>query len=229
MMWFDLLMVVIVVLSSIGGYRKGFILTMFSFGSYIIAFFVAKVYHLQLAAWIRSTPTLMEGIQNFIGKNINLDFLQIDELKEGAFIKLPVFLEEYILKEIPVEAYAQQTIEVLKGQVVNTMLTFFINTISMIILFVLARTIILIIGHLANEVFELPVLNTVNGLAGGVLGFARGFAIILIFVLIMIPIAMANLEGFVAKGMQESNMLPIFSQHLLSYLSISVGLRPLIA
>lgn len=218
MKWFDLLILLILGLSSLSGYKRGFILTLFSLGSYIIAFITAKTYYPLLAQWIRKSPHIFEGVQGFVGKNIKLHLPEIMESNVEGFSKLPNLLENYLYREISLETYANQTIEAVKGHVVDVLATFFINIISMIILFIAVRTLILLIGHVVNQIFELPVLHTVNSLGGGVAGFIRGFIFVVVAIMIMTSIAMMNLEGVMAKGMQESTLLPILSQHVFSYL-----------
>lgn len=218
MKWFDLLILLIWGLSSLSGYKRGFVLTLFSLGSYIVAFVAAKAYYPLLAQWIRNSPYLVENIQGFVGRNIKFQLPEVMESGVEGFTKLPSLLENYLYREISLETYANQTIEVVKGHIVDALVTFFINIISMIVLFIMIRTLILIIGHLVNQIFELPLLHTVNSLGGGIVGFIRGFIFVIIAIMVMTPIAMANLEGFMAKGMQQSTLLPILSQHVLSYL-----------
>ena len=219
MKWFDLLIIVIWGLSSISGYKKGFILTLFSLASYIIAFIAAKTYYPLLAQWIRKTPYIFEGFHGFVNKNILSHFTQAIGSEGEGLVTLPRFLDNYVSEKISLETYAHQTMEAVTGQVTDVLLGFLINTISIVLLFIAVRTIILLLGHLLNEIFELPILNTVNSLGGGVIGFIRGSIFVVLTILIMTAIATTNLEGTIAKGMQESTLLPILSEHLLSYLT----------
>lgn len=218
MKWVDLLIILIWGLSSISGYKRGFILTAFSLASYLIAFIVAKTYYPLVAEWIKKTPVIFEGIRGFVGKNIQPHLSEIIGTKKEGFIRLPDLLKGYLYKELPLETYAHQTIDVVKEYALDLVASFFINIISMIVLFILVRTIIILIGHLVNGIFELPLLSTVNSLGGGIIGFLRGFVFVTLAILIMTPLAMANLEGAMAKGMQESRLLPIISQYFLSFL-----------
>lgn len=216
------------ILSGISGYKKGLILTTFSLGSYIIAFITARLYYPQLAHWIRDNNFMIEGIKGFIQKNIETSLpttgvldktpQSLGGLQEMEGWGIPGFLQDYLIKQVDIQTYADQAMDTIIGEMQQALVNFFINIISMVILFIVVRTLILLIGHLIHSIFEIPVLHTVNNVGGGVVGLIRGMVFIFIAVLIMIPIAMTNLQGKIAVGLEGSRLLSIFSHYLLTYI-----------
>ncbi|AOY75398.1 CvpA family protein [Clostridium formicaceticum] len=218
MKWFDALIIVILLVNTIIGYKRGLVLTLFSLGSYIVAVLVTKTYYLQLATWIKNFPLFIHRIQPFVESQVGLRLSTILGLNHGTLseklieeVELPSFIQDYLLKEASIETYAQQTAEIVKEHFQDMFVNFFVNVISIVALFILIRMLVLLIGYLLNGVFQIPVLGAVNKLGGGFLGALKGGILMVVIVLVMTMMAMINLEGTIAKGMNESVLLPILS------------------
>lgn len=209
MHWLDLTILIIWGLSTINGYLKGFILTLFSLGSYILAFYASKIYYPLLAGWIKNTPQIFSLMEKFFKERLDYLFPEIMDSKGAKPVFLPSFLENY----------GNQAMELAKESFAKLILDFVINLISMVLLFFLARALILILGHLISKIFKAPGLKGVNRVGGGLVGFVRGLILISLAILIMIPIATINLEGTIARAMQESIISPFLSKQLLFYLT----------
>ncbi len=210
----DLIIIVIWILSSIRGYQKGFILSLCSLASYILAFIVAKRYYSLLAEHIIKAPFILPAIRDFITRKSGPHLSQALGQQEMG----EAFPYGFLLGKTPIEVYGGQIIEGFKGHIIELLAESFINIISMILLFLLVRCIILLFGILLNKVFKLPGLNMANSLAGGVLGFIRGSIFIVIFFFIMSSIAAVNVQGSVARAMQDSIIFPRLYRYFLYYL-----------
>ncbi|AKL97357.1 hypothetical protein CACET_c39310 [Clostridium aceticum] len=225
MKWVDLLIVATLLINTMLGYKKGLILTLFSLGSYIVAVLVAKTYYVQLAAWIKNSPSFGGRIQQFVEGQLSFYLPKgvgtVSEFSEKKIVEeigFPDFIQNYLLKEFSIETYTNQTMEIAKLHFQSLVVNLFINIISMIILFILVRTLILVIGYLINGVFEIPILETMNRLGGGILGIIRGGVWVGVVVLAMTVMAMINLEGVIALGIKESVLFPIITNFFTGFI-----------
>lgn len=235
MAWLDLLIIVLLLFSVIFGYKKGFILTLFSIGSYVVAFIFSRKYYGELTNWIKDRAYITERVNEYISRNVELDIpngnnLTNLEVNNGITtiinqenLKMPGFLQNFLINELEVQAIAQQTIEGIRNQIIDTLATLFLNVVSMIILFILIRWIIVFIGILINKVFELPVLGSLNHMLGGILGGIRGIFIIIIMLFILIPFSMTSPEGLVSISIEESYLVQFFLNNVVIYLVKGLG------
>ncbi|MCC5909542.1 MAG: CvpA family protein [Clostridiaceae bacterium] len=218
MTWIDMLFIILLGFSSMIGYKKGFILTLFSLGSYVVAAFFTRLYYTELSHWLQNQAFFSSRIRYFAGNAFDLNMPTATGVTEEINSKLPTFLQQHLVNKMDLEVYAEQTMETVKYHIEGILTTFFINVVSIVLLFFVIRIIILLIGHLVNGVFQLPVLNTFNNIGGVVLGVVRGIMMILIILLIMIPISIASPEGMVSGALEASIILPLFSNNLLPYI-----------
>lgn len=237
MAWLDLLIIVLFVLSIAIGYKRGFIITLFSIGSYVVAFILSRMYYAELSQWIKETFSFSERINEFIAGYIELnlpdtvegvategiDSNQMASLFSQESFKMPSFIQNYLINELEVQTFAQQTLDGIKNQIVDTLGTLFLNIISMIILFFLIRWTIVIIGMIINKIFELPILGAFNQVLGAVLGGIRGVFIIIITLFIFIPISMSRPDGLISISIEESYLVQFFLNYVVIYFIRGLG------
>lgn len=245
MAWLDLLIIVLIILNIIIGYKKGLVLTLFSIGSYIAAFILSKKYYGDLTLWIKTNFSIIDKLKEFLSHYVQLNlpstvegvnytganpdiFLENTEqvfslMDQESLAKMPQFLQKYLINEIDVQTMAQQTIEGFRNQVIDTLATLLLNIISMIILFLVIRWTIVIIGMVVNKIFELPLLGAFNHTLGGILGVVRGLFIVVLILFILIPISMSWPEGFISLAIERSYLVQFFLNHVVIFFLRGLG------
>jgi uncharacterized membrane protein required for colicin V production len=223
MKWLDGVLIIIVIINCLQGYYKGLIRTLFNLAGYVIAFIITKNTYLDLSLWIRSNVFLMEKIQNYISKYIkvkipetamgelNLQMFQEYELSS----KFTKTLGEYLLKEINFQIYIQQAAKAFEDQMIESITTLFVNTISIILIFTAVRIVVMIMSSIFSQVFKLPVLSIFNGLGGLLLGFLTGILSIVLFILALIPVSILFSEGVIHSGIENSKIAGFVLNHIL--------------
>lgn len=216
----DIVISAIILISLLIGYKKGFILTLFSMGSFIVAAVLTKLYHRDAAQWIVSNTSLVEVIKNTLLKNI--PYTDQNIIKDGLYssdssTKLFNWVNEYLSKET-MQFNAMEAMDIVKEEMVNKTTHLIITIISIITLFIVIRILITLIGHLINSIFSLPGLDAINKMAGLVLGGLRGILIAALLLILMLPSAMASPEGWVANLINSSYLIQFFLNHVSIYL-----------
>ena len=105
MNWMDLCIIMIILLNGFIGLNIGFILSLFSIGSYIFAFIAAKLYYPYLSKYVLENTNLIPKIQGYVFNKItepgNIASSQpgsSDNLFE--ILNFPKSLENLLLKSL---------------------------------------------------------------------------------------------------------------------------------
>lgn len=214
---FDIFIVAILLVNIFWGYKKGLILSLISFGSYIIAIIASKLYYVNLSLWLQRTTSIDTIIMNFIGKNIDgLISLWVPKaMPEEGTNSLWLYLRDYFSTETSLLTHTSEVADSLKTELSRSIASFVINIISIVLIFVIVRIVILIIANLLDRAFQLPLLNTMNRMGGGLVGGVRGILILLLALIILIPIALKNPSGKVSMAIEGSVILHSFLENWL--------------
>ncbi|SCY62522.1 CvpA family protein [Alkaliphilus peptidifermentans] len=219
MSYFDIIIITILLLNIGWGYKKGLIKTLLSFTSYLAAIILSRMYYKTLAEWIQANTTIFSRIESIIFNNYEaMSGNWNSPADEGiaSSIKTLDIIKAQLINENSIESYAYQAMETVKTEIVTTIASFFINVLSLVIIFVVVRFVILLIGSLLNVAFDFPLLKPINGLGGMLVGLIRGVLIVLIIILILIPWAIKNPMGAIASGIEGSIVLEkVFNVWLL--------------
>jgi len=218
MFWVDALLGVVFILSTISGYLKGFIKTLFSLGSYVVAYIITRRYYQVLSEWVRVNTKLNERIEAFINNEYSNEIhIQGKETAvEGNYgSQMWEIVETHIMRNAELQEYAKQSIETAKLEIIEDIVIFLLNILSMLFLFFTIRITIMIVASLINKIFELPILGRINRIAGGLLGAFRGIVFVAVIVTVLFLIAISSPEGVVALALEKSRVVPILIEYIL--------------
>ena len=159
----DVVIIGIILLCLIFGYKKGLIGVAFSVVSFFLAVIIALVLFVPVSSFVINNTEFDENIKNAIVTNFNSE--ENDENGESNFIS----------------TYIAEQIDEAKGQTLEVVSTEFsvicIKGIVFIALFIVAKFALFFVKALANLIAKLPVLNQFNKLGGIVFGLLKGLVI----------------------------------------------------
>ena len=217
-MWVDVLLGAVFIISTISGYIKGFVKTLFSIASYIMAYLFSQWYYRELAEWIRVNTKLNERIESFINIQYSgeISALGTEKVVEGSYgSQIWGIIEKHTIGNVELQKFAQQSIENAKLEIVESVANFLLNIFCILIIFFAVRILILIVGNLINKIFELPILGRLNRITGGLLGALRGVLYIAIIVTIFFLIATYFPDGVIAIALERSKLVQIFLEDIV--------------
>lgn len=202
-MWgiIDIIILVFILLSAIGGYRKGLISLGIHLFAFVLALLISFVLYRPIGNIIINTTQVDETIQATIQKNAE------------TMVNTKGF-ENDLTKSLVESAENGMLPEVSKELAYNIV---YLGT--MIVLFLVLRVCLMLVNTVANAISKLPVLDQVNKLGGAAYGVVRGI-IITYAVLLIISLGIAinpttklaqmiN-NTYLAKTMMENNILNVF-------------------
>lgn len=189
----DLIVILIIALAAFLGYRKGFIKTSFRMVSFIVAIILSMILYKPVAGYIKEYTGVSDWIVSTITKEekaekndeiINDGEIAEDELisedeevLEAAEIEKNENLED-ILANLPenVRDYidADETINNAKEQVALKIADTIINIMSMIIIYLIAKLVLMIVCFILDGIMQIPILKQINEVAGLGLGIILG-------------------------------------------------------
>lgn len=202
-MWgiIDIIILVFILLSAIGGYRKGLVSLGIHLFAFVLALLISFVLYRPIGNIIINTTQVDETIQATIQKNAE------------TMVNTKGF-ENDLTKSLVESAKNGMLPEVSKELAYNIV---YLGT--MIVLFLVLRVCLMLVNTVANAISKLPVLDQVNKLGGAAYGVVRGI-IITYAVLLIISLGIAinptttlaqmiN-DTYLAKTMMENNILNVF-------------------
>lgn len=190
----DLIIIAILILSVIMGYKKGLANVVFN----IFAFFIALI----------TTVILYKPVANIVINNTEIDdkiklmIINNTEEEESTENSSDTGIQKYI------ESAIKDTAEQAKSQVIETVA----NTVSIraveiltsIILFIAIRIILMILKVFTQTIANLPLIKQFNELGGVIYGVAKGLIIIYIILTIMYFVVSINGNGNIAEAINNS-------------------------
>lgn len=209
MNWVDICIFAILAINSIIGFNQGFIISIFSLAGLIISCFVARLYYPIIAQFILNNQEIYGKFRGFVDKRLysiiedKADVFSSVSLFEG--LNLPKPLLNIISKSPRTGTYTSELSKVAIDIMSEALTRMFIDVISLIIAFIIARIAIIFIVRILSLFSELPLLKQFNKILGLGFGLIKGILIILIILAILTPIISVSPSGFLAEGIFGSN------------------------
>lgn len=197
----DIILIILLVLGLLRGLKKGLVNMLVSFFCLIVAIILALILRTPITNMLVKTK-MADNVSTFISTTLQdkAEYYKQEERKTNFYDNII----ESVSKGESIEKVSKSA----------TFLIF--NVISFIIIFIVA----LIIGHIIkivlNVVFDLPLLNSINKLGGGIIGLVS--MLVKIFILFTIisflsPIDFVHKvdnairEGTVSNYLYENNII----------------------
>lgn len=215
MNWMDMTIIIIIIINAFSGLNRGLILSIFSIGSYIVAFVVAKLYYPYVSDFFLRSTNLIPKIQSFVFSRINNSDHSMVSIQEAAndnifeIMKLPKIMEDMLMKSASMRDYSDGIMDNIHGYISEMITKVIVDLLSIIIIFLAAKLILNMLGAILDSIATLPVINQFNRLGGFVFGFAKGILIVFLLTALMVPAASIFRESFITQGLKES-MLAIY-------------------
>lgn len=196
----DFIIIAILVLSIIMGYKKGLINVVFN----IFAFFMALI----------ATIILYRPVANIIINNTEIDdkiksaiINNTTEEKQSEESSSNTGMQKYI------EDAIKNTADEAKSQVIetiaNTVSIRVVEILTSIILFIVIRAVLIVLKVFTQAIANLPLIKQFNELGGVVYGIAKGLIIVYIILTIMYFVVSINGKGNIAEAINNSYITKI--------------------
>lgn len=200
----DIIIIVLILISTFLGYRKGLISLGIHLIAFILALIISFILYRPIGNIIINTTQIDETIQETIEKNI--EQIVVNEENNTSKDEITNQIIEMARGEMLPQATKEISYNIVYGA-------------TMIILFLILRVCLMLINCIANAIAKLPILDQVNKIGGAIYGVLRGviityFALLIISLIIVVnpqnSLSKMVEETYLVKTMMNNNILNVF-------------------
>lgn len=211
--WMDVVIVIIVLYNVIRGFSLGFIRSVIGIIGYIVAFIVSKTYHETVTVYLMEHFTAVANLKMSIA--LKIEALLLNSVAEGTTaLTQPTlegsgipFLETLNLKEIlAIDDVALHTAH----DIGLKMSDFIMNGLGAIVVFLVVLLLIKIIGIVLNAVMALPILKSVNRMAGLLVGLMKGSLFVFSLMTLLAFLSPSIHDTMVMQTLYQSKVSIVF-------------------
>ena len=218
----DIAILVIVGISVIFGVYRGFLQTVLSVAAVIVSLFVALTFGPRLSAVIQGQTSLAEALANYTDAvvrvgDVDLARTEVDSASPSLIDRvidaagLPPEIASYLRSNLQTEAYRNQGKTTVNDYVRTTLVSAAVDVISYVLCFFACSLVFSLLINLLKHVCRFPPLRTMDGLAGGLFGLARGVLIVYVLFLLL-PVAETIVPDRGVQRLLEDSRLAGFFQ-----------------
>jgi uncharacterized membrane protein required for colicin V production len=225
----DIIIIGIIIFGLLLGVLRGFLISLFSFISYIVAFICAKIYSPRLADYLADNTSILHKVNNFVAERLNslslptlsipTSDISIPNGIDSTLLKTTEYTE--IMKKFPfLENLIKQNL-IKTGQTLAEILVqlLFIGICAVLIFFIV-KILFSIVGAIIKSLLKKSsILNSTDKLLGMLFGGLTSLIIIILLIMIITPIVFTSPNSDMAQLFSNSLILNyIYSSSLYTYI-----------
>lgn len=215
-----LLLVVILLLAGFAfkGRQDGFIRTVFSIFSAIIALVIAVAAGPAVSKNLQNNDKLMSKVTEQVAKVLPIEETadmtkQIEAINK---LKLPESLKKSLTENNNSEVYKALVVKDFKNYVSRYVSVVIVNAASFVLVFLLLRIALWVLSRVLDLVSRLPIINGLNRTAGLLVGLLHGLIIIWILCIVLTMFSSTETAKIFYSCINDSRILSsIYNNNLL--------------
>ncbi len=221
------IVLVIMAICILRGYRRGFIKSLASMVSLIIAIVLVNLATPYVTEFLKSQTPVYDYILEKCEKTFAVTQTEEKPKQDDTVIDqlpLPDVLKNVIKESNTPEYYSALAAKSISDFVPKYMASLILNIVSFVVTFILVMSFIWLAVTTLNIIAALPVLSGINRVLGLALGFLQGLIIVWISFLIITIFSSSDIgkqlmamivESPILSGLYESNLLLDFLQNMI--------------
>ncbi len=203
----DIVLLVILLVSLIFGYKKGLIGVAFNLCAFLVALVVTWILYTPITNFVINNTEIDDGIKNEIIEK-GVIKTQENEVKEEENI-VNKYVQQYVTNPITntTNDVIEETAKVVSEKVVAIGVA--------IVLFIVVRLALILLKFVAEIIAKLPVIKQFNKAGGLIYGAIRGMFAIYVVLAIMFFVMSVNNSGMIANMINSSVISKVFYENNL--------------
>lgn len=208
---FDLILVLLIVISVLVGRKRGLLRTLFTAGIIVIAIILANI----------ASPYVSKGMEKLkISEKINDKiYTTINESVKEENISFDALAEKYKLPESIVASIEEKaediktaTGEALAKKIAEKLTTMAIKILSFIIVAAVVLILLVVISIALKIISKIPLIEKFDKAGGGIAGFALGLALAFVACLFIYFAGLSNVGGAFSKIASSSLFMKLIDK-----------------
>lgn len=168
--------IVILALSALYGYKRGFVHIVLSMVAMLVTFILAGLLTVPVSAMIKSATPLYDHIEKSVSELVAENNVDINSISN---LGLPKNIEEKIMEG------AGEALGNFNEYIVDTLSDMLLKALTFFGLIIVIYIIVRIVIVICDFISKLPVLNSINKTGGLVVGIAQGLLVVWIACLVV--------------------------------------------
>ena len=178
----DLIVLGIIVLSVIMGYRSGLVKTCINAASYVVSIIVSLILYP-----ILSNALLKTQLHDVVLESVAENIVGSGETTAGTFA-----------------GYVEEGANVVAAGAAGTIATLIINVIAFIIVVILCKLLMAVLANVLDIFARIQVIRQINGLGGMVVGFVLGVVIIYLVLAVIFACTPMLVDTYALEQIEDS-------------------------
>lgn len=201
----DLVVIAILALNIIIGYKKGLIGVIFNICAFLVAIILTLILYKPVSTIVIDNTQIDENIKSSIMKNN--EEKEITQTEDQKNTKLEQYIQDKIVdmatdaKDDIIEVFAD-TISIKTVQIITG-----------IIVFVIIRIALILLKFVTESIASLPLIKQCNEIGGLLYGVLKGLLIIFLLLAIMFLVISINGNGIIANAIESSYITKILYEN----------------
>ena len=207
----SIVILLIVLLFMVRGYRKGLVQMVASMTTLILAIFLVSIATPHISNVLKTrTPVynmIEEKCEDLIKSGTDQISSKIEESEWIENLKVPGFLQEMIKENNNTVSYEKMNVDSFGEYISHFLATMILNVVSYIITFIEALILIKVIAGALGLLTHLPVIHSMNRILGAVMGLIQSLLLIWLFLLAVTLFGNTEWGDYIMKMINDSSVL----------------------
>ena len=205
----SIVILLIVLLFMVRGYRKGLVQMVASMTTLILAIFLVSIAtpHISNVLKTRTPVYNEEKCEDLIKSGTDQISSKIEESEWIENLKVPGFLQEMIKENNNTVSYEKMNVDSFGEYISHFLATMILNVVSYIITFIAALILIKVIAGALGLLTHLPVIHSMNRILGAVMGLIQSLLLIWLFLLAVTLFGNTEWGDYIMKMINDSSVL----------------------
>ncbi len=218
MNWLLVVVIGIIIYYGFQGRRRGFIRTVFSLSSLVIALFLTYTVSPYISKTLQNSDKLYQYVSTTVDKVIKAEKEDTisDQVEYIDGLNLPKSLKKALIENNNKEVYTAFAVKSFQDYVNHYVAYLVINALSFIVTLIMIRIVLLIIANALDIISKLPLINGLNKSAGLLIGILHGLIVIWVLCILLTAFSGSKWGVELYNQINESQVLTvIYDNNLL--------------
>lgn len=207
----SIVILLVVLLFMVRGYRKGLVQMVASMTTLILTIFLVSIATPHISNALKTqTPVynmIEEKCEDFIKSGTDQISSKIEESEWIENLKIPGFLQEMIKENNNTVSYEKMNVDSFGEYISHFLATMILNVLSYIITFIAALILIKVIAGALGLLTHLPVIHSMNRILGAAMGLIQSLFLIWLFLLVVTLFGNTEWGDYIMKMINDSSVL----------------------
>lgn len=224
MNWLLIITGIIILTNALIGMKTGFIKTIFSLVSLILALVLTVWISPVMKDFLKGNDKIYGAISHSIEKMLPFGEDEVaseNQTSEIEKLKLPKSIKDSLIENNTPQSYKTLVVKSFKGYVSDYLTGVIINALAFLVTFIVIIILLWVICMALDLISKLPLLNSLNKTTGLLAGLAQGLIIVWLFFIVLTVFSSTHLGQDAMEQVGESQILSILynNNYLLRFIT----------